>query len=102
MSLESILKFILICLLIFQAPELSLFLCYEMLTHISKSKVSKGAKIRNRYNQVPHLTQDTNGKVSRASFVWDIEKHTDLEQTPHKAVFDQGLHYWYTEYSFKT
>ena len=24
-------------------------------------KVSKGAKIRNRYNQVPHLTQDTNG-----------------------------------------
>ena len=27
------------------------------------SKVSKGAKIRNRYNQVPHLTQDTNGKV---------------------------------------
>ena len=23
------------------------------------SKVSKGAKIRNRYNQVPHLTQDT-------------------------------------------
>ena len=26
-------------------------------------KVSKGAKIRNRYNQVPHLTQDTNGSV---------------------------------------
>ena len=25
-------------------------------------KVGKGAKIRNRYNQVPHLTQDTNGK----------------------------------------
>ena len=25
-------------------------------------KVSKGAKIRNRYNQVPHLTQNTNGK----------------------------------------
>ena len=27
-------------------------------------KVSKGAKIRNRYNQVHHLTQDTNGKVT--------------------------------------
>ena len=27
-------------------------------------KVSKGAKIRKRYNQVPHLTQDTKGKVS--------------------------------------
>ena len=24
-------------------------------------KVSKGANIRNRYNQVPHLTQDNNG-----------------------------------------
>ena len=28
------------------------------------SKVSKGVKIRNRYNQVPHLTQDNNGKVT--------------------------------------
>ena len=27
------------------------------------NKVSKGANIRNRCNQVPHLTQDTNGKV---------------------------------------
>ena len=29
-------------------------------------KVSKGAKIRNRYNQVPHLTRDTNGKVTHS------------------------------------
>ena len=29
-------------------------------------KVSKGAKIRNRYNQVPHLTQDTNGNVTNS------------------------------------
>ena len=29
-------------------------------------KVSKGAKIRNRNNQVPHLTQDTNGKVTNS------------------------------------
>ena len=29
-------------------------------------KVSKGAKIRNRYNQVPHLTQDTNGIVTKS------------------------------------
>ena len=29
-------------------------------------KVSKGAKISNRYNQVPHLTQDTNGKVTNS------------------------------------
>ena len=31
-----------------------------------RKKVSKGAKIRNRYNQVPHLTQDTNGKVTNS------------------------------------
>ena len=29
-------------------------------------KVSKGAKIRNLYNQVPHLTKDTNGKVTNS------------------------------------
>ena len=29
-------------------------------------QVSKGTKIRNRYNQVPHLTQDTNGKVTNS------------------------------------
>ena len=29
-------------------------------------KVIKGAKIRNRCNQVPHLTQDTNGKVTNS------------------------------------
>ena len=31
-------------------------------------KVNKGAKIRYRYNQVhvPHLTQDTNGKVTNS------------------------------------
>ena len=33
---------------------------------ISKQNVSKCAKIRNRYNQVPHLTQDTNGKVTNS------------------------------------
>ena len=30
------------------------------------NKVSKGAKISNRYNQVPHLTQYTNGKVTNS------------------------------------
>ena len=27
-------------------------------------EVRKRAKIRNRYNEAPHLTQDTNGKVT--------------------------------------
>ena len=34
--------------------------------YMNSIKVSKGAKIRNRYNQVPHLTQDTNGKVTNS------------------------------------
>ena len=29
-------------------------------------KISKGAKIKDRYNQVPHLTQETNGKVTNS------------------------------------
>ena len=29
-------------------------------------EVRKGEKIRNRYNPVPHLTQDTNGKVTNS------------------------------------
>ena len=33
---------------------------------VTSHKVSKGAKIRNRYNQVPHLTQNTNGKVTHS------------------------------------
>ena len=31
---------------------------------IGHLKVRKRAKIRNRYSQAPHLTQDTNGKVT--------------------------------------
>ena len=30
------------------------------------SRVSKGPKLRNRYYQVPHLAQDTNGKVTHS------------------------------------
>ena len=44
---------------------------YNLVQHLTQhttweseksDKVSKGAKIRNRYNQVPHLTQDTKKK----------------------------------------
>ena len=39
--------------------------CRFMVTYIKIFiEVSKGEKIRNRYNQVPQLTQDTNGKVT--------------------------------------
>ena len=50
-------------------------------------KVSKGAKIRNRYNQVPHLTKDTNGKVTN-SHLDPTNKSQDVSPFPagdHKA-----------------
>ena len=39
---------------------------YSFVSSKVKIKVSKGAKIRNRYNQVTHLTRDTNGKVTNS------------------------------------
>ena len=33
---------------------------------MSAVELSNGAKIMNRYNQVPHLTQDTYGKVTNS------------------------------------
>ena len=35
-------------------------------TDIKTLEVSKGATIRNRYNQEPHLAQDTNGRVTNS------------------------------------
>ena len=39
------------------------FVLFDSLGPIKKRK---GAKIRNWFNQVPHLTQDTNGKVTNS------------------------------------
>ena len=50
-------------------------------------KVSKGAKIRNQYNQVPHLTQDTNGKVTNSQ-LYTTNKSQEVSPFPagdHKA-----------------
>ena len=46
-------------------------------------KVSKGARIRNRYNQVPYLTQDTNGKVTNSQLYTTNESQ---EVSPFQAV----------------
>ena len=50
-------------------------------------KVSKVAKIRNRYNQVPHLTQDTNGKVTNS-------QKTPQTRTKRSALSFQNLAKW--------
>ena len=54
-------------------------------------KVRKGAKIRNRYNQVPHLTQDTNGKVTHLQ-VYTINESQEVHPFPaddHKAQINR-------------
>ena len=50
-------------------------------------KVSKGAKIRNRYNQVPHLTQDTNGKVTNSQLdtTYESQEVSPFPADDHKA-----------------
>ena len=48
-------------------------------------KVSKGAKIRNRYNQAPHLTQDTNGES-------DNSQLDTRNESPEVSPFPAGYH----------
>ena len=50
-------------------------------------KVSKGAKIRNRYDQVPHLTQDTNGKgtISQLDTTNESQEVSPFPAGDHKA-----------------
>ena len=51
------------------------------------SQKSKGAKIRNRYNQVPHLTQDTNGKVTNSQLdtTYESQEVSPFPAGDHKA-----------------
>ena len=48
-------------------------------------KVSKGAKIRNRYNQVPYLTHDTNGKVTNSQLDTTNTTNESQEVSPFPA-----------------
>ena len=43
---------------------MALYVAKVNIYYIIAYKVRKRAKIRNRYNQVPHMTQDTNVKVT--------------------------------------
>ena len=54
-------------------------------------KVSKGAKIRSRYNQGPHLAQDTNGKLTNPK-TGTFTNSEDPDEMPYHAAFHQGLH----------
>ena len=52
-------------------------------------EVSSGAKIRNRYNQVLHLTQDTNGKVTNSQLDTTNESQEVTTPSPQQATIRQ-------------
>ena len=54
-------------------------------------KVNKGAKIRNRYNQVTHLTQDTNGKItnSQLDITNESQEVSPFQAGAHKAQINR-------------
>ena len=80
-----------------------MYMCYSMITSNSdikyngpNQKVSKGAKIRNRYNQVPHLTQDTNRKVTNSQLHHNREPRgqpfTSKKQDIRTSIFQNAMY----------
>ena len=59
----------------------------DKLSCLSNIKVSKDAKIRNRYNQVAHLAQDTNWKVTNSQLdtTYDSQEVSPFPAGDHKA-----------------
>ena len=53
--------------------------------------VSKDAKIRNRYNQVPHLTHNTNGKVTNLQLdtTYESQEVSSIPAGDHKAQINK-------------
>ena len=58
------------------------------------SKVSKGAKIRNKYNQVPQLTQDTTGKMTHSQLdtINESQEVSPFPAGDHKAHLNRRTH----------
>ena len=52
------------------ASSVDFWMWWETHKAIRKIKISRGAKIRNRYNQVQHLTQDTKHLCANAVGTW--------------------------------
>ena len=70
-----------------------LFVLYKMQKAMlcERMKVSKGTKIKNRYNQVPHLTEDTNGKVTNSQ-LYTSNQNQEVSPFPagdHKAQINR-------------
>ena len=60
----------------------SIVVLKRICSYAIRFKVSKGTKIRNRYNQAPHQTQDINGKVTHSQLDTTNES---LEASPFPA-----------------
>ena len=60
----------------------------------ARKEVSKGAKIRNRYHQVPHQTQDTNGKVTNSQLdnTNESQEVSPFPAGDHKAYINRRAH----------
>ena len=74
-----------------KARILFLFCCQFVFVSINIAdtvKVSKGAKIRNRYNQVLHLTQDTNGKLTNSQ----LDTTNESQEVSHFPAGDHMAH----------
>ena len=63
----------------------------DTFSNVNVIKVSKGAKIRNRYNQVSHLTQDTNGKVTDSHKIQQTTPFHKFLKLDFSHVLDQYL-----------
>ena len=59
-----------------------------MFYNVNVKKVIKDAKIRNRYNQVPHLTQVTNGKVTNSK----LDTTNESQEVSHFLAGDHKSH----------
>ena len=63
----------------------------DMLRMYRDMKVSKKAKIRNQYNQVPHLTQDTtweSDKNTRKHHIQECQEVSPFPAGDHKAAMN--------------
>ena len=63
----------------------------RILSLVTVNKVRKRAKIRNQNNQVPHLTQDTNGKVtnSQLDITNESQEISPFPAGDHKATINR-------------
>ena len=76
-------------------PTIALHFEFAQVMHLLLVKVRKRAKIRNRYNQAPHLAQDANGKVttSQLDITNESQEVSPFPTGDHKASSSKWSYY---------